>query len=100
MLLEFYFSLMVGRININRTDFLDTYPVFGIVRLLQALGAYGFRGIHERKPNFTESIPPAVRQLDRLFIENSLQDTYPELAAISSELVAKWTDSMEDVKTG
>jgi len=38
---------------------------FAAVRLMQALGAFGYRGLYENKPTFTESIVPAVE----LFIE-------------------------------
>ena len=90
-LLDFYFTLVKEKINTGHTGFLSTYPVFGIVRLLQALGAYGFRGLHERKPNFIESIPPAVRQLNRILDDNSLHGSFPELAAIAINLRHKWT---------
>lgn len=89
-LLEYYFSLTEDWIRCNIENFIRDYTFFGIVRLLQALGAYGFRGLHERKPNFTESIPPAARQLSRIFSESLLADDYPELARISGTLMEKW----------
>jgi hypothetical protein len=43
------------------------YPGFVIIRLMQALGAFGFRGLFESKPTFTESIVPAVTLLRDIF---------------------------------
>jgi hypothetical protein len=34
-----------------------------MIRLMQALGAFGFRGLYEQKPTFTETIVPAVSLL-------------------------------------
>lgn len=36
---------------------------FAVLRLLQNLGAYGYRGIFERKPKFIEPIIPALRNV-------------------------------------
>jgi len=59
--------------------------------LCQALGAYGFRGLHEKKPNFTSSIPPAVRQLRRLITGKSHDKDFPELIRVSEVLSEKWS---------
>jgi RNase adaptor protein for sRNA GlmZ degradation len=69
------------------------YMVFGIVRLLQALGAYGFRGLYERKPNFAESIPPAVRQLSGIFKTGIIARLFPELERITAALFQKYASS-------
>jgi RNase adaptor protein for sRNA GlmZ degradation len=60
------------------------------VRLFQALGAYGFRGLYERKPNFTDSIPPAVRQLGRIFGDDEIASQLPEIHKIITSLNSKW----------
>ncbi len=89
-LLEYYFGLVENKTRSDFKRFVKDYRVFAIVRLLQALGAYGFRGLYERKPNFTESIPPAVRQLNRIFDDQALADQLPEIRRISSSLFEKW----------
>jgi len=92
-LLEYYFSLVSKRLKNDYQAFVREYQIFGIVRLLQALGAYGFRGLYERKPNFTESIPPAVRQLCRIFENREIADLLPELTGIVNSLNMRWSQS-------
>jgi aminoglycoside/choline kinase family phosphotransferase len=92
-LLDFYFSLIPAEAKKERSVFIDEYQIFGIVRLLQALGAYGFRGLYERKPNFTESIPPAVRQLNRIFENEDIRRKFPELSRIVNALKTRWSQS-------
>jgi aminoglycoside/choline kinase family phosphotransferase len=99
-LLDYYIMLLEERTHCNYEEFVINYPVFAIVRLLQALGAYGFRGLYERKPNFIESIPPAIRQLNMIFKENQLYSQYPELGSISGKLLAKWENKAHDAKPG
>jgi aminoglycoside/choline kinase family phosphotransferase len=90
-LLDYYYSLLPEALGKKHDTFIEEYKIFGIVRLLQALGAYGFRGLYERKPNFTESIPPAVRQLNRLFESGTLRNDFPELFRIVLALQVKWS---------
>jgi hypothetical protein len=50
-----------------------------MIRLMQALGAFGFRGLYERKPTFTGSIVPAVILLIKLIDSERLPVSLPEL---------------------
>ena len=52
---------------------------FTLIRLMQALGAFGFRGLHENKPTFTESIVPAVELMNQLFDSGEIMIDLPEL---------------------
>ena len=57
----------------------DTYqPYFVYLRLLQVLGAYGFRGLIQKKSHFIESIPYALKEIQALAQVQPLND-YPEL---------------------
>jgi hypothetical protein len=95
-LLDYYFELTSSAIGVDTVTFYRDYNVFGTVRLLQALGAYGFRGLYERKPNFTESIPPAVRQLNRIFESDEIKQLFPEIAQIVESLFRKYEQSGAD----
>jgi aminoglycoside/choline kinase family phosphotransferase len=95
-LLDYYINLLSIEISVDKKKFISRYRIFGIVRLLQALGAYGFRGLYERKPNFTDSIPPAVRQLSRIFEIEEIRSDLPELSGIVNSLYGKWAQSDMD----
>ena len=85
----FYFdevnSLLKG--TLNRKDFMDSYDGFVLIRMLQTLGAYGFRGLFERKQTFITSIPFALKQL-KWFLENKkIPIRLPELQKVLSLIV-------------
>lgn len=60
---------------------------FALFRTLQVLGAYGFRGLVERRAHFIESIPGALRNLDGLLAAGAA-DRYPELKRVCGLLAA------------
>jgi hypothetical protein len=46
---------------------------------MQALGAFGFRGLYENKPTFTDSIVPAVALLEKVIETSEKTIALPEL---------------------
>jgi len=62
-LLEHYLESLAGYLEFDREEFLRYYHGFVYVRVMQALGAYGFRGFYERKPHFLESVPYALNNV-------------------------------------
>lgn len=58
-----------------------------LLRTLQVLGAYGFRGLVEKRAHFIESIPGALSNLSDLIDAGEL-DAYPELGHVCRQLVA------------
>lgn len=64
-LLHFYVDCLDGLLEkpVDRILFIGQYNGYVLIRLLQVLGAYGFRGLFERKSHFLTSIPLALRNL-------------------------------------
>src|SRR3984893_995265 len=62
-LLEHYLENLRSYIPLSHDAFLRHYYGFVYVRLMQALGAYGFRGFYERKAHFLQSVPYALKNL-------------------------------------
>jgi len=62
-LLEHYLNALSGYTKIEREEFLRHYYAYVYVRIMQALGAYGFRGFYERKAHFLQSVPFALKNL-------------------------------------
>jgi aminoglycoside/choline kinase family phosphotransferase len=63
----------------KKDDFKGYFAGFSMIRLMQALGAFGFRGLYEKKPTFTGSIVPAVKLLIQLIDSEQLPLTLSEL---------------------
>ncbi|RYD79300.1 MAG: hypothetical protein EOP53_09870 [Sphingobacteriales bacterium] len=61
------FEKIVG--ELNRDVFRSQYHGYVLIRLLQVLGAYGFRGLFERKAQFLTSIPQALKNI-KWFLEH------------------------------
>ena len=105
-LLEDYMNSFESIINntIDRDVFRSQYNGYVLIRLLQVLGAYGFRGLFERKAQFLTSIPMALTNL-RWFIENnSLGIMVPEFRkvlnlCIDEEIIQKFTPIQADEQT-
>lgn len=74
----------------NQADWRSALPHFVLFRTLQVLGAYGFRGYHERKPHFLQSIPNALRNLRDILAQ---LPEYPYLHELAESLSAKRSDS-------
>ena len=68
-LLDHYLDCLEGLIDLDRKAFMEHYYAYVYVRILQALGAYGFRGFYERKAHFLQSVPYALKNL-RWLAEN------------------------------
>jgi aminoglycoside/choline kinase family phosphotransferase len=62
-LLDHYLDRLSSFVQVDREVFLRHYYAYVYVRILQALGAYGFRGFYERKAHFLQSVPYALKNL-------------------------------------
>ena len=78
MMLDSYLDALSAYVSVDRKEFMDRLRLFVLFRLLQVLGAYGFRGWTEHKANFVVSIPQAVKALRELMAGES----YGDLASV------------------
>lgn len=72
---------------IDRQKFARYYPGFVLIRIMQAMGAYGLRGFYERKSHFLQSIPFAIRNIEYLLRTIELPIKVPELMGVFRRIV-------------
>ena len=85
-LLAYYIVELQRYRSIDGGQFRQDYYHFVLIRLLQAMGAFGLRGLYERKQHFLDSIRPGLQTLDKLFASGKLGEAYPELRRIIREI--------------
>ena len=70
--------------QVQKPAFMERLQLFVLFRLLQVLGAYGFRGLVEQKAAFVTPIPAALSELSRL--PETLSKTYPYMMEVVKKL--------------
>lgn len=78
-LLDYYIGRFCSGSEEEKYRFRGHYSGFSMIRLMQALGAFGFRGLYEQKPTFTDSIVPGVGILNRIISHAEEHIRLPEL---------------------
>ncbi len=89
---------------LDRNIFRSQYNGYVLIRLLQVLGAYGFRGLFERKAQFLTSIPLALRNLRDFFQHQSLGISVPEFKkvldmCVADEIIQQFTPTQATEQT-
>jgi aminoglycoside/choline kinase family phosphotransferase len=87
-LLDEYLDALGGFIKLDREAFMRHYYAYGYVRIMQALGAYGFRGFYERKAHFLQSVPYALKNLRWLLHNVQLPVELPSLMEAFRSMLA------------
>jgi aminoglycoside/choline kinase family phosphotransferase len=87
-LLDHYLDTLAGYIQLDRDVFMRHYYAYVYVRIMQALGAYGFRGFYERKSLFLQSVPYALKNLRWLLHNVELPIALPALMDAFKSMVA------------
>jgi aminoglycoside/choline kinase family phosphotransferase len=87
-LLDYYLDVLASFLNLDRATFMRHYYGYVYVRLMQALGAYGFRGFYQRKTLFLQSVPYAVKNLRWLLHNVHLPIKLPVLMNVLQQTVA------------
>ena len=98
LLLEDYIMAFekIVRKPVDRAIFRSQYNGYVLIRLLQVLGAYGFRGLFERKAHFLTSIPLALQNLKWFINNQNVGIPVPEFKrvleiCISDEVIQEFT---------
>ncbi|HEX6179605.1 MAG TPA: RNase adapter RapZ [Chitinophagaceae bacterium] len=97
------FEEIVGN-PIDRNTFQSQYNGYVLIRLLQVLGAYGFRGLFERKAQFLTSIPLALRNVKEFILNQNVGIAVPEFRkvldiCISDEIIDRFTPPRANEQT-
>jgi aminoglycoside/choline kinase family phosphotransferase len=87
-LLDHYLDTLAQHIPVDRAAFLHYYYAYVYVRIMQAMGAYGFRGFYERKPHFLQSVPYALKNLRWLLHNVTLPIPLPALTEAFTNMLA------------
>jgi hypothetical protein len=82
-LLEYYMEVLGSKKEVDRPRFREEISLFAFIRMMQVLGAYGFRGMVQHKPLFLKSIPEALTNLEGLF---PAMAGYPRMAPLIDTL--------------
>jgi aminoglycoside/choline kinase family phosphotransferase len=90
-LLEHYLDSLEKYLPVDRERFRQHFRGYVLVRIMQAMGAYGYRGFFERKPRFLQSVPPAVRNIERILETGFVSIELPELRAVLERICASQT---------
>ncbi len=89
-LLEYYMDQVESILQkpVDRITFVSQYNGYVLIRLLQVMGAYGFRGLFERKAHFLASIPLAMRNLQFFIGHKRIGIVTPEFNRVLQLVVA------------
>ncbi len=97
-LLDFYMNEIDKLLAkpIDRITFVSQYNGYVLIRLLQVLGAYGFRGLFERKAHFLSSIPLALKSVKYFLEHQRIGIIMPEFdrllqAMVNPDIIEKFT---------
>jgi aminoglycoside/choline kinase family phosphotransferase len=93
-LLEHYLDALAAHVPVERGGFRELYRGYVLVRVMQAMGAYGYRGFFERKPRFLESVPFAARNIAQI-LDEGFPVRLPEVEAAFRRIVDEWAGGAE-----
>jgi aminoglycoside/choline kinase family phosphotransferase len=96
-LLDHYLDSVGRYVDLDREAFVRYYYGFVYVRIMQALGAYGFRGFYERKAHFLQSVPYALKNLRWLLHNVELPIALPTLMQAFKSMLA--SEKLQSIST-
>ena len=86
-LLAFYIKELKKSKGVEDELFKQHFSGYVYIRIMQAMGAYGFRGFYEKKEHFLKSIPFALQNISYLLKNKPLSIDVPELNRVLASLV-------------
>lgn len=86
-LFQFYMNELKKYMKVDEEQFSAYFKGFVLIRIMQAMGAYGFRGFYEKKEHFLKSIPFALKNLELLLNDLVLPVKMPELLKVLNQLI-------------
>ena len=87
LLLEYYLDEAAKYTDIDKDLMREKFWYFAAIRILQAMGAYGYLGMVKGKKKFLESVPYALKNINYILNEKIQPDTLRYLRQIFSELL-------------
>jgi aminoglycoside/choline kinase family phosphotransferase len=85
-LLDYYIQNLKKYIDFDADEFRSLYYGYVMIRIMQAMGAYGFRGFYEKKAHFLASIPFALHNMKLILSNNPLPIRLPTLLPVLKKL--------------
>jgi aminoglycoside/choline kinase family phosphotransferase len=98
-LLEHYIKNLHNYMKFDEEKFRKHYYAYVLVRVFQAMGAYGFRGFIEKKPVFLQSVPYAISNLEHLLENDLIPAQLPYLKEVVSGIVKSPMREKYETKT-
>jgi aminoglycoside/choline kinase family phosphotransferase len=97
--LNFYINVLKNYTVVDTASFIEHYYGYVFIRIMQALGAYGFRGFYEKKQHFLQSIPFAIENIKWLLKNVKLPVDLPVLMDVMNQIVdSKWLKQFQSDK--
>ena len=89
-LLDVYLAKLASLRSVDKLKLWERFHLFALFRVIQTLGAYGFRGLFEGKAHFIQSIPMAIDNLVWLSENSSYLHGFPSLYSLIEPLREKF----------
>lgn len=86
-LLDHYLVALQNLTPVDVDQFRQYYQGYVLIRIMQAMGAYGFRGFYEKKTHFLQSIPYALDNLSYILRHLNLPIKIPHLKSVLNLLI-------------
>ncbi len=89
-----YLDALSDHVEVDRDAFREDLRAYVLVRIMQAMGAYGYRGFFERKTRFLQGVVPQARNIEGI-LDRGLPLELPELQRVFRRIVKDWARHSE-----